>query len=145
MSKKPKCSRHRVPTLTMVSDPVTPEYQAEVDRSMARLERRHVKAQKALEAAEKRAAKAAVAAQNIRDHKAQVRHRDLLAVVEERRRELHQIELLMMPSNYSGRDGHRRHARHESGAITIPLGATTGQRQPSQPLPTFPVETRRKA
>jgi hypothetical protein len=62
--------------------------------------------------------------------------------VEDRRRELRQIELLMMPSAYHGRDGRRRLVRQESGAITIPLGATTGQRLKPEPAPVFPVQIR---
>ncbi len=33
--------------------------------------------------------------------------------------------------------------RHESGAITIPLGATTGEPLRREPIPVFPVVTRR--
>lgn len=63
MSKKPKQSRHRVPTLTVTSDEITPEYQAEVDASMDRLARRYAKAQKALEEAEAKAERARVQAE----------------------------------------------------------------------------------
>ena len=54
VSKKPKASRHRIPFREMTSDPVTPEYQAEVDQSMADLERRYAKAEKALQRAEQK-------------------------------------------------------------------------------------------
>lgn len=67
----------------------------------------------------------------------------LLLTVENRRRELHEIERLMQAEGY-GRDSKRRLARHESGAITIPLGATTGQHPKFDYGPTFPVEIRRK-
>lgn len=66
MSKKPKRSRHRVPTTTViVSDYVEPEYQAEVDSSMERLERRFRKAQKALQVAEAKAERARVHAEHL--------------------------------------------------------------------------------
>jgi len=39
---------------------------------------------------------------------------------------MREIEVLMRPAAYNGRDGHRRDVRHESGEIIIPLGATTG-------------------
>ena len=60
MSKKPLQSRHRIPdaALELRADPITDRYQAEVDASVARLERAYRKAQAALEAAERRADKA---------------------------------------------------------------------------------------
>lgn len=58
MSKKPRQSRHRVPALAMASETVTPEYQAEVNASMEKLERRYAKAKKALAAAEAKAERA---------------------------------------------------------------------------------------
>lgn len=55
MSKKPKKSRHKVPVSQLWrSDPITPEYQAEVDRSTERLQREYEKALKAKERAERR-------------------------------------------------------------------------------------------
>lgn len=66
MSKKPKRSRHRVPALSVMSDPVDAEYQAEVDLSMAHLEKRYAKAQKALAAAELKAQRAQEHAANLR-------------------------------------------------------------------------------
>jgi hypothetical protein len=193
MSKKPKRSRHRIPLCALEprSEPVTPEYQAEVDASMDRLERRYRKAQKALEAAEARAERARVhaaelerkqqeqervatnraaeeqraneyierikdAAKNARvaeararleaKHRSAVAQRDaataqrkadgqervqraqaILAArtkfssleieVAQRRRELHEIELLMMPGNYAGRDHRGRGApKHTAGS-----------------------------
>src|SRR6516225_5204812 len=62
----------------------------------------------------------------------------LLLLVEDRRRELREIEKLMMPEGY-GRDSRLRVARHESGAITIPLGATTGEPLKKESIPVFPV------
>ena len=190
MSKKPKRSRHRVPTLAMASDEVTTEYQGEVDASMERLRRRYEKAQKALAQSEekaerarrqserlalkqvevarvnaqrhaeearlgeyieriKEAAKAArVAAAQIelnRKRDDAIRRRNALTELrraeakamrqreveigkakvavhihsdqaQERRRELQEIERLMMPGNYAGRN-HRGNgqARHNSG------------------------------
>lgn len=138
-------SRHRVPTLTAMPEPVISErYQTEIDMSTQRLERRYRKAQRALEAAEKRAARAwADVVKNARGAKR--RHSDLQALVEERRAELREIERLMMPADHTSRDGRRRHVRHESGAITVPLGATTGQR-PRQTSPrVFPVHVEETA
>lgn len=55
MSKKPKRSRHRIPSFVFSQpDEITPEYQAEIDRSMERLAREFEKARKAAEAAERR-------------------------------------------------------------------------------------------
>lgn len=189
MSKKPKQSRHRVPTITMTSDEVTDDYQAEVDASMERLRRRYDKAQKALLAAEAKAERArihaeelaakqaeseriaqnreleerrlsdritqiklaaqesrvaegkarleqqrqaAVAERNrqtelrkaeqkaIRDRNAQIalhrnRFRSLESDVHERRREVREIEMLMMPGNYAGRSHRGTGAVHNSG------------------------------
>lgn len=58
MSKKPKKSRHRVPFREMASDPITEDYQAEVDHSTAELERRYARAEKALERAKQKAERA---------------------------------------------------------------------------------------
>jgi len=51
-------SRHRVPALDYKCDPISPEYQSEVDRSVSKLEARYRKAQKALQVAESRAERA---------------------------------------------------------------------------------------
>lgn len=143
MSKHPNRSRHRVPTITVVvSDPISDRYQIEVDMSTQRLERRYCKAVKALEAAQRRAERAQrrLQARQVTKRAAAQREYDtLLLIVEDRRRELHEIELLMMPIDYGGRDTRRRHVRHEAGAITIPLGATTGEHQKTTPTPIFPV------
>ncbi|OBB15081.1 hypothetical protein A5761_15190 [Mycolicibacterium setense] len=65
MSKKPRQSRHRVPTLTVAPDEITPEYQAEIDMSMEKLARRYEKAQKALQAAEAKAERARLRAEEL--------------------------------------------------------------------------------
>ena len=190
MSKKPKRSRHRVPTLAMASDEVTTEYQSEVDASMERLRKRYEKTQKALTQSEEKAERARLrqrallekqlqvalinahrhaeearlgeyietikeAAKRARVAAAQddlerkradaVQRRDALTELrraeaksmrqreveikkvkvsldgytnesQERRRELREIENLMMPGNYAGRN-HRgtSQARHNSG------------------------------
>lgn len=199
MSKKPKQSRHRVPTLTFRSDPITPDYQDEIDRSISKLELRYKKAQKALEAAEARAERARLQAESLTEKQAkaqlvaanrlanerrlsefietikqaakrarvaesrahlerqrlqvearrneetrrrreeakQLRERARLisqarsslslreAEVDERRRELREIEKLMIPDFLSGgRDSRRRLVRLESAAIEVPLGGT---------------------
>jgi hypothetical protein len=147
MSKKPKRSRHRIPACALQpkSDPVDERYQAEIDASITKLEARYRKAEKALAAAERRAeaarAELAAAAATASRAARQRRYDQLLLIVEARRRELHQIELLMQQDGYS-RDSRRRHIRQEAGAITIPLGATTGQRPKPAPVPMFPVQTK---
>lgn len=68
MSKKPTRSRHRIPAIAYSpkdSEPIDERYQAEIDASMARLERMHRRAQKALDAAERRAERARVHAENL--------------------------------------------------------------------------------
>jgi hypothetical protein len=186
MSKKPKVSRHRVPALAMTSDLVDADYQSEVDSSIDKLERRYQKAQKALEAAEAKAERARIHAQQLAEKQRDAelvaanrlanesqlseyidrikiaakesrvaeareqlerKHRDAVArrnaetvkrkteakalrerehlirqskstyaalerAVAERRREVREIELLMMPGNYAGRDHRKRGAQH---------------------------------
>jgi hypothetical protein len=58
VSKKPARSRHRIPACALQSrlEPISERYQTEVDMSTTRLEQRYRRAQKALEAAEQRAA-----------------------------------------------------------------------------------------
>jgi membrane protein involved in colicin uptake len=187
-TKKPRQSRHRVPPLTMVSDGVDDDYQAEVDASVARLEARYRKAEKALAAAEDKAERKRLVAEALaekhrqaeaaaahraeeesrlteyierikeaaknsrvaearaeleRKHREAVERRNaqtaqrkteakavrdfekqiaaarassvsLQGAVVERRRELREIELLMMPGNYSGRDHRKRAGQHFS-------------------------------
>jgi hypothetical protein len=186
---KARASRHRVPLLQMKSDPITPEYQAEVDQSMARLEARYLRAEKALAAAELKAERARIHAENLarkqaeadavaanrlenerqlstfieqireaaknsrltsarakleRQHseavakrnvetarrkaeaKATRERRELIAKsrnaiqtleseTAERRRELREIQRLMMPGNYAGRVHRGTAARHTHG------------------------------
>lgn len=120
MSKKPLRSRHRIPTLTVVtSDPIDERYQQEIDRSTARLEKAYRKAQSALEAAQRRAAKAREALERQRHNRSLKREHDrLVSLVEERMRELREIERLMMPDTYLTRDSRSRRnaARHETGS-----------------------------
>ncbi|MFC9765691.1 hypothetical protein [Rhodococcus jostii] len=93
--------------------------------------RQYERARKRLEALERRAAKAArtAAAQEQAHHRnkkvalARERERQLLeSEILERRRELREIEKLMMPDTYAGRDGRIRKARHETGSGTLHLG-----------------------
>jgi predicted GIY-YIG superfamily endonuclease len=51
------------------------------------------------------------------------------------------IARLMMPYSYGNRDSRRRHIRHESASIIIPLGATTGIPLKTETAPVFPVYT----
>lgn len=144
MSSKHR-SRHRIPdcALELKPDPISDRYWREVWASTARLERQYRKAQNALAAAERRAEKArravTAAIGRASNRQAQRQLDQLLLVVEERRRELREMELLMIPSDYNGRDSRRRTVRHESGAITLPLGATTGEPLKPDPIPIFPV------
>lgn len=105
MSKKPKTSRHRVPTeYVRPADPIDDRYQAEIDRSVSRLTKKYEAARKRLEAAEARAEKLEKA-KNLKLAQ-QKELRDLQKVIDERRRELHELEVLMMPGNYAP-VGHR--------------------------------------
>jgi len=190
MSKKPKQSRHRVPALSMSSESVDQKYQAEVDASIAHLEKRYAKAHKALEAAEAKAERARLQAERLAEQQAAAeraaqkrleeearlgeyialikqaakdarveearselerKHREALArrnaqtvqrkadlkairdrreeiaksrnnyrqlesMAAEHRREVREIELLMMPGNYAGRSHRGRiSAQHHSG------------------------------
>lgn len=140
MTKKPRRSRHRIPLLADPESVVLDDrYQREVDYSSSRLERAYRKAQNALAAAEKRAAKAEAAfVRNVRNVRLRRDHERLQALVEDRRAELRQIEKLMTPEAYRTRDGRRREVRQEAGAILIPLGDTTGHRKRLK-IPIFPV------
>lgn len=108
MSKKPKKSRHRYPVELMgQSEEITPEYQLEVDRSTAKLEREYAQAQKRLEAAERRAMKAGEKPVKKVRSKATSQEKnliDLWAEVEVRRQELMEIEALMRGSHIPQRN-----------------------------------------
>lgn len=87
--------KHNVPACAYRSDPVTPEYQAEVDHSTGKAMAAWRRAQRRLEAAERRHLKAreAVARSSTR-----TRAKELAVaaeLVELRREELQQIEALM--------------------------------------------------
>lgn len=123
--KQHKKSWHRVPPLTMSSDPVDERYQAVVDKCTSRLEERYRKAQEALQRAEGNAQKA-------RQRKADSdKTKKLQQLVELRRQELEEIErTLMMPTVLlGGRDSRRRTVRHETAEINIPIGKTHGNRR----------------
>jgi len=144
MSKNHSRSRHRIPdcALELKPDPIDERYQAEIDASIAKLEQRYRRAQKALEAAARRAERGRVAVEHARTSAKKRVQRDydkLLLIVEERRAELREIEILMMPTAYNGRDSRRRMFRHETGAITVPIGPATGQKPKQQVVPVFPV------
>lgn len=110
--------KHKVPAhLVMRSDPVTPEYQAEIDRTMAKAETAYRQAQKRLQAAEKRLARARQ--QVLVRSTSKVKHAlaELEALVELRRIELEQVHRLMVstgaPSTSRGRKSHRHVAAAE--------------------------------
>lgn len=148
MSKKPKRSRHRIPdcALELRADPIDERYQWEIDQSVAHLERRYQKAQKALEAAERRVENvrlAIEAAARTGDRRRAERDYDKLQlIVEERRRELREVERLMKPA-VSGRDGRRRQVRHDAGVIDIPLGETAARWKRSNKPLRLPEEANR--
>lgn len=104
MSKKPQASRHRVPAVAyMRSDPVTPEYQAEVDRSTAKLEKQFRDAQKRVEATQRRRDRVArLLEREAANRKAKRQLRDLEAELHARESELAKIRALMMPDTYTG-------------------------------------------
>lgn len=122
---KTKKSRHRTPVVQVRSDPVDERYQAEVDACTRRLEARYRKAEAALERAERRAAVARQELERTPTSRASKSYyQRLQELVDQRREELLEIERLMMPTAFGGRDSRRRLVRHESGAVTVPLGAT---------------------
>lgn len=186
---KHRKSRHRIPVLVATEPVIDDAYQAEIDQSIARLEAKYRKAKKALAAAELKAERARVHADNLarkqadaqlvaenrlrneqrlsefierikdaaknsrvtqaradlerrrreavdernaetvrrkteakmaREREALIKkQRDVIRAYEgevfERRRELNEIKLLMMPTNYAGRDHRKGGARHVSG------------------------------
>lgn len=102
--------KHRVP-LVAKSDPITSEYQDELDRTAAKAEAAYNRALKRLEAAEARLAKAQEKKAAPRQHKRQIA--ELEAMVELRRIELQNLHLLMTASPASsmhrGTAGGHRH------------------------------------
>lgn len=103
--------------------------QSRVATTRAELDRKHREAiaKRNAATAQRKAEAKAVRRREQQITLARRQHAQLECLVEDRRRELHEIELLMQPEGY-GRDARRRHIRQEAGAITIPLGATTGER-----------------
>lgn len=104
--------KHRVPVaLLATSDPITPDYQAELDRTAAKAEAAYSRALKRLEAAEQRLAKAQRKQAAPRQHKRQLA--ELEAMVELRREELQKWHRMMVASPASsmhrGTDGGHRH------------------------------------
>lgn len=110
MGKKRR-GRHRIPIEHLrLTDPVTPEYQAQVDRSTTRLEREFAAATRRVAKAEDQVRRALAATGQSRKS----RQRDIAraqAAVELRRAELAKYESLMMASDFAarhrGRDSYR--------------------------------------
>jgi hypothetical protein len=111
-------AEHRAQDALITMRAITPEDAEKARREaartphprIARLKRRFHRAQNALAEAQRLAKRAYVAGGST------ARYRELLKLVEQRRAELRQIEMLMMPSSYSGRDHRGRgSARHETG------------------------------
>jgi hypothetical protein len=125
--------KHKIPpaALELRSDPISDEYWAEVETSTAKLEKQHRKAQQALEAIDRRAdrirLRIANRAAKFAARKVKRADEDQLRQIEReqqaRESELCEVERLMIPSNYAGRDRKRRVIRMESGTITVPMGA----------------------
>lgn len=88
--------RHKVPAhLLARSDPITPEYQAEIDRTMAHAEANWNRAQKRLESAQRRLARAQRrVAKEGKPRANEIAH--LEAVVELRRVQMEQTHRLMV-------------------------------------------------
>lgn len=100
MSKHPKVSRHRVPTLGVrPPDPVEDRYQAEVDHAVSKLTRRYESTRKRLEADERRAERLVNTCQRKRTQDSELAA--LMVAIEARRAELHEIERLMLPGDYT--------------------------------------------
>lgn len=99
--------KHRVPVhLLGKSDPITPEYQAEVDKTVARAEAAHRRAMKRLRSAEKRLTQARES-QSKRHHIA-----TLEALVELRRVELEQLHRLMVATGAPSTSRGTKSRRH---------------------------------
>lgn len=91
--------KHKIPLCAYRSDPITPEYQAEVDRSTNKAMLEYERARRRLEAAERRLRKAEEASRVAgarKKVKATARELAVAAeLVELRREELHRLEALM--------------------------------------------------
>ncbi|MGI5247582.1 hypothetical protein [Dactylosporangium sp. CA-139066] len=92
--------KHNVPARAFRSDPITPEYQAEVDRSTNKLMLDYERAQRRLRSAEERLerAEAKTAARAAKKKEAAAREHEARVaaeLVELRREELQRIEALM--------------------------------------------------
>lgn len=105
---------HRVPVRELTSDPITAEYQAEVDRSTAKLEREYARAEKRLDAAIRRAERAdrALAVRKVKARSAA----EAWAVVEARRDELAALGRLMRAN-----PGASAQHRPGSGVRPVPI------------------------
>lgn len=109
---------HRVPIRELRSDPITPEYQAEVDRSTSKLEREYARAEKRLEAATRRAERAerALAARKVKPRSVEA----AWVVVEARRAELAALAGLMRANPGAA-------AQHRSGSSVRPVPIASGR------------------
>lgn len=91
--------RHNVPPVGLRSEPITPGYQAEVDRSTHKAMVAYEAAQRRLRAAEERLLRAQAAQERAADKRAALAAKRELAValelVELRREELQRVESLM--------------------------------------------------
>lgn len=119
--------RHRVPAAAFRTDPVTPEYQAEVDRSTSKAQVAYERAERKLAAATRRLEQAGeiVLAANARGRKPnrdQLREvRIATELVELRREELLVLERLMKSSGVGGNQNRGRGMHRPIPAIASPL------------------------
>lgn len=114
---------HRIPVEHMRwTDEVTPEYQAEVDRSTAKIEKAYKDAKKRLAAAEQKAARVRQETVGRKTKKAhEARLAQAAAIVELRRIELEKYERMMMSSPQSaqhrGIGSHRQIPARRGGLV----------------------------
>lgn len=119
--------RHRVPAAAFKSEPVTPEYQSEVDRSTSKAQVAYEQAQRKLAAAERRRTRAdeiviAAAARGSRPTRAQFDEARVAAeLVELRREELAALERLMKSSGFGGNQNRGRGGHRPVPTVASPL------------------------
>ena len=105
--KKPRKSRHRIPSAHIgfkSAEDIDPAYQAEVDRSVAALEKRYAAARRRLENAKEKANQPEVA-------RSPKRLKISWREIEAAERELREIEQLMQPGNRPNRYQRGRESR----------------------------------
>lgn len=104
MSKKPKATRHKVPPrYSPAPEPLSDEYQQEVDRSVEKAEKAYADALKRLRAAEKRRDKVRLLLEREAENRVRKEQlADLEQLVLDRLDELENVSRLMRPGTYRG-------------------------------------------